>query len=142
MLFIATVHSFGRNGVKRADEGETADGDRRIFFFLSDDDHGERHTSSITSLQAKLQRQFPLSEADRAVTSPLRVHDALHMMHCCVWTLTCKHWLLWKSPKKTSWVMRSRTDEEDNSEGLMRKQRRCKENLTFPGIFNYADDAS
>lgn len=34
-------------------------------------------TSSITSLQAKLQRQFPSSEVDQAVTSQLRVHDAL-----------------------------------------------------------------
>lgn len=41
---------------------------------LSDDcchHHASCRNTSITSLQAKLKRQFPLSEADRAVTSPL-----------------------------------------------------------------------
>ncbi len=101
-LFIVRVHSVGHNGVKRADEGETADRDRRFSKrqFLSEEE--ERHICSITSLQAKLQRQFPLSEADRAATSLLRVHDTLQ---CQVRTPACKHWLLPNRQKIQGWFL-------------------------------------
>lgn len=82
-LFIVKIGSLGRDGVWRSDEGERADGNRGCLEWWpaskwptqSSVKRRSTQAVSITSLQAKQQRQFPVSEDDRSVTSQLKVYD-------------------------------------------------------------------